>query len=810
MQLRDSLEKALRGKYSLESELSGAGMSRVFVASEPSLERKVVIKVLPPELTATVSMDRFRREIRLAANLQHPNIVPVLAAGDADEVPYYIMPFVAGDTLRARLIRSGELPVPDVIAILRDVLDALAYAHEQGVVHRDIKPENVLLTGRHALVTDFGVAKAIAEARDSARSSPGVAIGTAAYMAPEQGVGDPNVDHRADLYAVGALGYEMLTGHQLFPGLSPRATLVAHAADDIPDVRRERPATPDALAALIAQALEKRPADRPQTAQEMLAVLNAIPQTSVTPVSPLPARRRRAALPAMGAVAAALIVFLAILWQRETVPPTNTGPPRLAVLPFENDGRPEDGYFVDGMTEAITTRLASVSGLRVIGRQSARRYAQSDKSLREIGSDLHVDYLLTGSVRWDKSRPGSNRISIRPALVRVSDETQVWGAPYDVVLSDIFALQGIVAERVATALAVALAQREREMLASRPTTSLAAYDDYLRGRFFLNQRTAQSIANAIESFNSAIRADSAFARAYGGLAEAYWVLPNYSAASVSATHERAAAAADKALRIDPTLAVAHATRALLDADAGRWTDAESQFRRAIALEPDYATPHQWFSRFLIAFGRIEEAVREAQTARVLEPRSPVIAANYSMVLRYSRRFPDAETVIREAIASEPSVPIHRRQLINLLLVSGRYRNALAQVDTALAIYDSDVVPNLLAYRSFALAHLGQTSKARAQLSEATRLAAGHPWYAEATSAAHLALGDTATGVSMLGDLLRDRPEWWLLAVDPLYDAVRADPRFVELLRTKKVECTRPAGFPASVPACSYLLRNRRD
>ena len=807
MQLGERLQEALAGKYTLETELGGAGMSRVFLAEEIALERKVVIKVLPPELMAAVSMDRFRREIRLAANLQHPNIVPVLMAGDADGLPFYVMPFVSGDTLRARLSRSGELPIPEVIGILRDIVDALTYAHDEGIVHRDIKPENVLLTRQHALVTDFGVAKAVAEARDpGTRSAAGVVIGTAAYMAPEQGAGDPGVDHRSDIYAVGAVAYEMLTGHQLFPGRSRQATLAAHASDEVPDVRQERAATPDALAMLVKQALEKHPADRPQSAQEMLGVLSSLPQTSVTPAPSFTAPRHRVVRPAMAAVAAALIVIVGVIvWQRAQPPATARGePPRLAVLPFENGGRAEDAYFVDGMTEAITTRLASLSRLRVIGRQSARRYAQTDKSLRQIGSELHVDYLLTGSVRWDKSNPGSHRISIRPALLRVSDETQVWGEPYDVVLSDVFELQRRVAEHVAAALAVALAQRERELLAARPTTSLAAYDNYLRGRFFLNQRTAKSIASAIESFDEAIRADPVFARAYGGLAEAYWVLPSYSAAPVGTTHARAAVAANKALEIDPTLAAAHATRAYLDADAKRWSDAEQEFRRAITLEPDYATAHHWFSRFLVAFGRTDEAVREAQTARDLEPRSPVVVANLSAVLRYARRLPQAEAVIRGAIAAEPSVPIHRRQLINLLLVAGRFREALPQLDTALASADSDVVPNLLAHRAYALAHLGLTRDARRLLTEATRLGAGHPWYAEATSVAHLALGDTAIALSSLEDLFRNRPEWWLIAVDPLYDPLRTHPRFVALLRQMNVGCTRPAGFAADVPRCAYL------
>jgi tetratricopeptide (TPR) repeat protein len=207
---------------------------------------------------------------------------------------------------------------------------------------------------------------------------------------------------------------------------------------------------------------------------------------------------------------------------------------------------------------------------------------------------------------------------------------------------------------------------------------------------------------------------------------------------------------------------------------------------------------------LVAFGRTREAVREAQTARDLEPRSPVVVANLSAVLRYARRLPEAEAVIRGAIASDPTVPIHRRQLINLLLVGGRFREALPQLDTALATSDSDVAPNLLAYRAYALAHLGLTRDARRLLTEATRLAAGHPWYAEATSVAHLALGDTAITLSLLDDLLANRPEWWLIAVDPLYDPIRTHPRFAALLRRMNVGCTRPAGFAADVPRCAYL------
>lgn len=256
-------------------------MSRVFVAEETSLGRKVVVKVLPPDLAATVNVERFRREIQLAAKLQHPHIVPVHAAGISEGLPYYTMPFIEGESLRARLARSGELPVQEAARILRDVLSALSYAHEHGVVHRDIKPDNVLLTDHHAVVADFGVAKALSASTNpgSSLTSLGVALGTPAYMSPEQAAADPTTDHRADLYAAGAMAYEMLTGHQVFSARSPQAMLAAHAVEKPEPIDKRRPSVPLALSSLIMRSLEKHAADRPQSAGEMLAELEA----AVTP-----------------------------------------------------------------------------------------------------------------------------------------------------------------------------------------------------------------------------------------------------------------------------------------------------------------------------------------------------------------------------------------------------------------------------------------------------------------------------------------------------------------------------------------------
>jgi len=275
--LTDRLQAALGSTYHVERELGGGGMSRVFLAEEVALRRMVVVKVLPPEMSAGVSAERFRREIQLAASLQHPHIVPLLTAGSADDLLYYVMPFIAGESLRARLSRQRELPVSETVHILRDVLDALAAAHEHGVVHRDIKPDNVLLSGRHAVVTDFGVAKAVSEsAKASNLTSMGVALGTPAYMAPEQAAADPNVDHRADLYAVGVLAYEMLCGRPPFATLSPQEMLVAHVTQAPEPCTVHRPTVPEALNALVMQCLAKKAADRPQSAEELIGALSAM------------------------------------------------------------------------------------------------------------------------------------------------------------------------------------------------------------------------------------------------------------------------------------------------------------------------------------------------------------------------------------------------------------------------------------------------------------------------------------------------------------------------------------------------------
>jgi serine/threonine-protein kinase len=370
-ELVDRLQTALGGAYRVERELGGGGMSRVFLAEETRLARQVVIKVLPPDLALEMRVDRFNREIQLSASLQHPHIVPLLAAGGADDLLYYTMPFVEGEALRSRLTREGELPVRDAVRILIDVADALAYAHARGVVHRDIKPDNVLLSGQHAVVADFGVAKAVSQAKtESGLTSVGVALGTPAYMAPEQAAGDPNIDHRADIYAFGAMAYEMLTGRAPFAGMSPHQMLAAHVTEPVVPITDRRAAVPPALADLVMSCLAKNPADRPQSAAEMRQALESMATPSgSTPVSSTVAtvrhvlRRPRSRRLAIGLVAVVVLVGGWFALRPRTTSSLDDN--RIAIAPFDVLG-PGLDLWREGLVDVLTRSLDGAGPLRAV------------------------------------------------------------------------------------------------------------------------------------------------------------------------------------------------------------------------------------------------------------------------------------------------------------------------------------------------------------------------------------------------------------------------------------------------------------
>ena len=604
-------------------------MSRVFLAEETALQRKVVIKVLPAELAAEVNAERFRREIQLAAKLQHPYIVPVLATGMASGLPYFTMPFVEGESLRARLQKTGEFPVPEVIAIMRDVLEALAYAHECGVVHRDIKPENVLLARNHAHVADFGVAKALSASTNaqSGLTSLGVALGTPAYMAPEQAMADPTTDHRADLYAVGAMAYEMLTGYQVFSQRSPQAMLAAHATEPPEPVEKRRPNIPAPLAALVMRLLEKRPADRVQSANDALTMLASAttpsggmaPTAQYATASEKTPSQNRAGLWTAVAIGIAVAVAAggyAVKQRRATsAADASSQNPSIAVMPFENmSGDPKNDYLGDGLSEELIGGLSRVKGLQVAARTSSFAFKGKNEDVRSIGSKLGVNSVLGGSVR----RAG-NKLRVSVQLTNVSTGYNLWSETYDREMSDVFAVEDDISKAIVTALEVRLAGAAPTTTLPQKTRDPEAYDLYLKGRYEWQQRGLH-LPDAERFFKSAIARDSNFAMAWSGLADTYAAMASWGYITPRQAMSLAPAMARHAVALDSSVADTHMSLGFSECTLEqRFDDALLELKRAIELNPGLGTAHYLYSLCLIKSGRFREALPEGLLAQKLEP-----------------------------------------------------------------------------------------------------------------------------------------------------------------------------------------------
>src|SRR5207302_8631991 len=471
----------------------------------------------------------------------------------------------------------------DALRITREVASALGYAHSHDVVHRDIKPENILLSGGEAVVADFGIARAITQAAGTRLTETGIPVGTPAYMSPEQASGGGLIDGRSDVYSLGCVLYEMLVGEPPYTGPSAQVVIAKRLTDPVPSVRRLRDTIPPAVDAAITRALAKSPADRFRTPAEFAHALDG----------PAGARRRRAG--SYAAIAAGLVALGALaygLWAKRLPwhdATTRVAHKMLVVLPLENLGAPEDEYFADGLSEAITTRLGTVPSLGVIARQSAVAYKKTTKSPQAIGKELGVEYIVAGTVRWEKSARRPNRVRVSTALMRAGDANQGWAKQYDTVLAGVFDVESNLAESVAGALDVALAAPEREALSMTPTRDVAAHDLYLKGRYFYNKQTEPDLRGSIELYQQALSRDPNFALAWVGIADAWMSLADNFMAPREA-YPKAREAALKALSIDSTLgdglAALGAVELLYD---WNFKPARHDLSRAIAAHPSAST-----------------------------------------------------------------------------------------------------------------------------------------------------------------------------------------------------------------------------
>jgi serine/threonine-protein kinase len=585
--LFDAVRAALSGRYDVQRELGRGGMATVFLARDVRHDRAVAIKVLARDVVATSGADRFLHEIRIAARLTHPHVLGVHDSGEADGLLYYVMPYVDGETLRARMTRDGSLPITDAIRLVRELADALAYAHANGVVHRDLKPENVLLSGGHAVVADFGIAKALAAATQgeagtvSRLTATGVSLGTPAYMAPEQAVGDQSTDHRADLYSLGVVAYEIVTGAHPFSGRTAHAIVTAHLTETPARLRSRRVETPAALDALVMQLLAKDPANRPQTADLVLRSLDGGSATGIPTIG----RMRRIAVRS----AAALVVLTAVgygAWRAASrSAPTATAIHTLAVLPFANiGGGADDEYFSDGMTDELAHALGRLPGLTLAGRTSAYAFKGKAVPAQEIGRVLGVAAFVSGTVR----RAG-DRLRVTTQLVKATDGKVMWDSVYESHSSDVFAVQDELTRAIVAALEPTLGGHVAFEV-GRGTNDEAAYELFMKGRFYLLARGRDNVIRSIDYFKQAIARDSNFARAHAGLATAYSILAVYVPDPKDTIPALVAASAQRAMKLDSTVAdaqMAMAAAARLDLRLG---EATAHSRAAIAREPSRRSP----------------------------------------------------------------------------------------------------------------------------------------------------------------------------------------------------------------------------
>jgi serine/threonine protein kinase/tetratricopeptide (TPR) repeat protein len=670
-----ALGAALKDRYVLERELGRGGMAVVYLARDLRHERSVALKVLDPDLIPTLGPERFQREIRLAARLQHPHILTVLDSGDAAGHLWFTMPYVEGESLRERLRREGPLPLADAISITREVADGLEYAHRHGVIHRDIKPENILLAAGHALIADFGIARALAggssdeqgAGRHATLTSAGVSLGTPAYMSPEQASGDP-LDGRTDVYSLACVCYEMLTGAPAFTGPTAQAVLAKHFSGELPALREIRPDAPAAIEAAIVKALAPDPERRFASAADFAASLDGARSGSISTTVSERLAPNRGVRALMGVGVLLLAGALSVWLPRSRRLPSGAEPARLAVLPFENIGDAEDEYFADGVADAVRGKLSALPGLQVIASSSSDQYRGTTKDVREIGRELDVQYLLIGKVRWQKQGAGASRVQVSPELIQTATGTTRWQQPFDAPLADVFRMQVDIASRVATELDLALGAGAQARMAERPTQNLAAYDAFLRGER-LSARVALTDVNAllqaVAAYEEAVALDPRFGVAWAQLSRALSTI-YVNSTQLPDAGARAEKAAEQALHFAPDAPQAHFARALyLSAVRREHSAALEEVDRALERAPRDVELLSMAGLAEQQLGQWERAVEHFRRAQSLDPRSFGTARRLARVLLWLRRYREARQACDDALRISSASP----DVIDLKVVS---------------------------------------------------------------------------------------------------------------------------------------------
>ena len=789
--LADELERlrqALAERYRVGSEIGRGGMATVYRAHDLKHDRAVALKVLKPELARALGPERFLREITLTARLDHPHILPLLDSGEAGGLLYYVMPYVEGESLRARLEREKQVPLEDALRIARQVADALSYAHRQGIVHRDIKPENILLSGGHARVADFGIARAVTAAGGQSLTETGLAIGTPAYMSPEQASGERDVEARTDIYSLGCVVYEMLAGQPPYTGATAGAILARKAMEPVPSLRVVRETVPIGVEQAVTRALAKAPADRFGSAIQFAEALEQQGAKREERRGTAASRFATRHSLTFGLLAAAVLVVILVISDIGGIRTRITGGApgakieSLAVLPLENlSGDAQQDYLAAGMHEALILGLGRLSGLkRVSARGSVMRYEDSKKTPREIGAELGVDAVITGTVQ----RSG-DRVRITAHLIRAANDEPMWSDDYERELRDVLALQQDVVSDIARQVELQLSPREQAGLSRTRRVNPEAYEAYLKGKFQFNKFTPESFQKALALLQQAVAIDSTEPLAWAGLSYVYGLMELFSPVPTGDAIAPAKAAALKALELDETLAEAHVALADITVNEWNYSGAKRSYERALELNPNLPDAHVHYSWYLATFGTPDSAIAEMKRGVALDPLSPLYTAWFAGLYWELGRFDDAIREANKAMELQADFPVALFVLGLANLDKGRHAEAIRYHERATAKYPNQSFTWTLA-RTYALT--GRTADARRIMG---RLESGgppgdalHPWF---IASAYAALGEDEKAMDwlekayearilFLPNLLRER------AAGGEFRSLRTNPRFQALLK----------------------------
>ena len=718
-------------------------MATVYLARETKHARQVAIKVLHPEVSASFGADRFLREIGIAARLSHPHLVPLYDSGEADGYLYYVSAFVPGGSLRDRLLTERTLPVAEALRITDEVGAGLDFAHRAGIVHRDVKPENILFADGHALLADFGVARSSHLESAQNVTSPGMAMGTPAYMSPEQAAGDTAIAASADIYSLACVLFEMLTGEPPFVGKSARSTIAKHISEPPRRPRTLRPEVPAHVEDAMLRALEKDPARRFASVPEFSTAL----------------RMQHGHVRARAAAARGI-----------------------AVLPFVNASpEPDNEYLSDGLTDELINALVSVEGIRVASRTSVFALKGKPQDVRAIGALLDCGHVLEGTVR----RVGQH-LRITAQLTSTEDGRLLWSQRYDRLLDDVFAIQDEIAATIVNTLRAGALGELLTPVAQRHTPNVRAYSLFLKGRFDMNLRTQAGLAGAIDYFKQAIAEDPGYALAHAGLADAYALELDYRSVPVHEGLDLAKEYARKAIDLDDTLAEPHASLAwryfIYDWD---WTAAEREYRTAITLNPRYAWAHQLYGFALSARGEHADGIVEGHTAVELDPGSVSARRALGWQYYYARRWDQARFHLDRAVAMNPNAEETYRVIGHTLAVQGEFDEAQRVLREAVAMPEAGSYTR--ASLAYALARGGRTDEARGIL-DALVAQTEHGYVSPVAFATiHLGLGETERALDWAERCFHERRGWLCyLKVNPLVDPLRSSPRFAALLKAMKL------------------------